>query len=71
MPLSKEQMREYMIEYRRKHPEYEQKRNQMNIERAKYRYENDAEFREKAINNAIKNYQKKKNIVNIPDPISC
>lgn len=59
MPLSKEQMREYMIEYRRKHPEYEKKRVESNKERFKYRYENEPEFRQKYIDYGI-NYHKKK-----------
>ena len=69
MPLSKEKMREYMIEYRKNHPEYEKKRREMNAERFKIRYDNEPEFREKIIATSINYYQKKKELLS--NPIIC
>ncbi len=63
MPLSKEQMREYMFEYRKKNPNNAQKK----LEQKKEKYAIDPEYRTKKIEYGKQKYQeikyKKLNVI--------
>jgi len=56
MPLSKEKMRIYILEYRKSHPEYASKTK----ENYNNKYNNDIEFREKRKEYLKSYYQNKK-----------
>lgn len=69
MPLSKEKMREYMLEYRRNNPEYEKKRIEKSVENIKYRYSTDPEFKERMKNTSYNHYHNKKNAILNPSVV--
>lgn len=61
MPLNTEQMRLYMIEYRKTHPEYVEKHKNKVVANTINRYNTDEEYKKKRQEYMRNHYHEKKN----------